>query len=145
MPGFRKISNLLLLLYAVSRTLSDASGESEDISCAGFLSQSEESAKVRSSTRTIDQDTHQSSGYSQKGVDVLLSVDLVRLSWSKTIDKAVLVTGDSDFVPAVQTSKDAGTIVELYYSESQHVSDELFQACDERHPISKALLESCSL
>jgi len=84
-------------------------------------------------------------GYSQKGVDVLLSVDLVRLSWSKTIDKAVLVTGDSDFVPAVQTSKDAGTIVELYYSESQHVSDELFQVCDERHPISKALLESCSL
>jgi len=83
--------------------------------------------------------------YEQKGVDVLLSVDLVRLSWSRTIDRAILVTGDSDFIPAIQASKDAGIIIELCHSEGQHVSAELFQACDERHPISKALVESCAL
>jgi len=44
------------------------------------------------------------SGFEQKGVDVLLSVDLVRMSWSRQIDSAVLLTGDSDFVPAVQAA-----------------------------------------
>lgn len=83
--------------------------------------------------------------YEQKGVDVLLSVDLVRLSWSKTIDKAILVTGDSDFVPAVQAAKDAGVIVELFSSRKQHLSDELYQVCDERHVINEALVQSSCL
>ena len=36
--------------------------------------------------------------YEQKGVDVLLSIDLVELSATGTIDQAILLTGDSDFV-----------------------------------------------
>ena len=83
--------------------------------------------------------------FEQKGVDVLMSVDLVRLSWSQTIDRAILVTGDSDFVPAVQAAKDAGIIVELVYSARQHVSEELFHACDERYQITKALIEGVAL
>jgi uncharacterized LabA/DUF88 family protein len=83
--------------------------------------------------------------FEQKGVDVLMSVDLVRLSWSQTIDKAILVTGDSDFVPAVQAAKEAGTIVELVYSARQHVSEELFNASDERREITSALIEDVTL
>lgn len=77
----------------------------------------------------------------QKGVDVLLSVDLVRLSWSNKIDKAILVTGDSDFVPAVAAAKDAGVIVEMQYSPTQAYSDELFQICDDRFKITKELVK----
>ena len=43
--------------------------------------------------------------FKQKMVDVLLSVDLVRLSWSKQIQAAILVAGDSDYVPAVEAAE----------------------------------------
>jgi uncharacterized LabA/DUF88 family protein len=77
----------------------------------------------------------------QKRVDVLLSVDLVRMSWGRQIDRAILVTGDSDFVPAVQAAKDAGVLVQLYYFPG-FVHDELLQACDDRIEITKELIDS---
>lgn len=84
--------------------------------------------------------------YVQKRVDVLLSVDLVRMSWDHQIGKAVLVTGDSDFVPAIQAAKDAGVLTVLYYSRAHpQVSalDELLYACDERVEITQELIDSC--
>jgi uncharacterized LabA/DUF88 family protein len=66
----------------------------------------------------------------QKRVDIALAVDLVRLSCEKMISKAVIVTGDSDFVPAIESAKDAGVLAVLYYSESS-VHDELLSAVDE--------------
>jgi len=77
----------------------------------------------------------------QKGVDVLLSVDLVRMSWDKQIQRAVLVTGDSDFVPAVSAAKDAGVLTQLYYSRHA-VHDELLAAFDDRFPITQELIDS---
>jgi len=50
--------------------------------------------------RTGDRGTR----FEQKGVDVLLSVDLVRMSFDHQIDVAVVLTGDSDFVPAVRAT-----------------------------------------
>jgi len=84
--------------------------------------------------------------YAQKRVDVLLSVDLVRMSWDHQIGKAILVTGDSDFVPAIQAAKDAGVLTVLYYSRAHpQVSalDELLYACDERIEITQDLINSC--
>jgi uncharacterized LabA/DUF88 family protein len=63
--------------------------------------------------------------------DILLAVELVRLSWSGQIGYAVIVTGDSDFVPAIEAAKDAGVITRLYYSR-RAVHDELLSAVDER-------------
>ena len=80
----------------------------------------------------------------QKRVDILLAVDLVRLSWSKQIGKAVLITGDSDFVPAILAAKDAGVLVELYYSQMS-VHDELLAAVDERFQITEEIVQQCKL
>ncbi|HKZ48826.1 MAG TPA: NYN domain-containing protein [Thermoplasmata archaeon] len=77
--------------------------------------------------------------FEQKGVDVLLSVDLVRMSWGKQIDVAVLVAGDSDFVPAVQAAKDAGVVTRLFYARSS-VHNKLVKACDDRAQLSQELL-----
>ncbi|MBW1711243.1 MAG: NYN domain-containing protein [Deltaproteobacteria bacterium] len=44
------------------------------------------------------------STFVQKSADILLAVDLVRLSTQSRIGTAYLVAGDSDFVPAVQTA-----------------------------------------
>jgi uncharacterized LabA/DUF88 family protein len=74
--------------------------------------------------------------FEQKRVDVLLSVDLVRMSWDHQIQKAVVVTGDSDFVPAVQAAKDAGVLTHLFYS-SQACHRELLLAFDERTAITR--------
>lgn len=66
----------------------------------------------------------------QKRVDIALAVDLVRLSCGRMIGKAVIVTGDSDFVPAIEAAKEAGVLVMLYYSASS-IHDELLSAVDE--------------
>jgi len=80
----------------------------------------------------------------QKRVDVLLSVDLVRMSWGRQIQRAVLLSGDSDLVPAVQAAKDAGVLTQVYYSK-RSVHDELLQACDDRFEITRDLIESVKL
>jgi len=82
--------------------------------------------------------------FEQKRVDVLLSVDLVRMSWDHQIQKAVVVTGDSDFVPAVQAAKDAGVLTHLYYSASS-IHDELRDAFDDRTVITKDLIDGCRI
>lgn len=80
----------------------------------------------------------------QKRVDILLAVDLVRLAWAGHIGYAVLVTGDSDFVPAVNAAKDAGVITSLYYSPHS-VHDELLRAVDEHTELDGEVLESVRL
>jgi uncharacterized LabA/DUF88 family protein len=82
--------------------------------------------------------------YVQKRVDVLLSVDLVRMSWGRQIQRAVLLSGDSDLVPAVQAAKEAGILTQVYYSE-RSVHDELLQACDDRFVITRELIESARM
>ena len=79
-------------------------------------------------------------GFEQKRVDIWIAVDLVRLSFSHQITKAVLITGDSDLVPAIEAAKDAGVVVQLYYSRHS-VHHELLQACDERYELDQALIQ----
>ena len=75
--------------------------------------------------------------FKQKGVDVCFSLDLVKLSCKGIIDKAILVTGDSDFVPAVNVAKEEGIVTILYYSKNppMYVHNELLDACDEKYEI----------
>lgn len=82
----------------------------------------------------------------QKGVDVLLAVDLVRLSSKGQIQKAILLAGDADYVPAIQVAKDEGVVVHLYHSQILgKYSNELHDACDERTPITRELIDSSKL
>jgi hypothetical protein len=48
-------------------------------------------------------------------VDVLMSIDIVKKSYSKDIKHIILIAGDSDFVPAIKTAKDQDIIVHLFY------------------------------
>jgi uncharacterized LabA/DUF88 family protein len=84
----------------------------------------------------------------QKLVDIMLGVDLVRMSATRQITKAILVAGDSDFVPAVDEAKRLGVLMSLWHGPiqgAQHGSSvhrELWNACDERTEITKSLIES---
>jgi uncharacterized LabA/DUF88 family protein len=75
----------------------------------------------------------------QKRVDISLAVDLVRLSCTRMIGRAVIVAGDSDFVPAIEAAKDVGVVVQLYYSQSS-IHDELLSAVDESFLIDDELI-----
>jgi len=52
----------------------------------------------------------------------------------------VIVTGDSDFVPAIEAAKDAGVITSLYYSRKA-VHDELLAAVDERYEMDDVFID----
>ncbi len=51
--------------------------------------------------------------YSEKGVDVQLAVDMVKLAVANTYDVAIVISGDGDFAPAVEFVKLQGKHVEL--------------------------------
>ena len=55
-------------------------------------------------------DKHGNYRYEQKKVDVLLSIDLVALSAKGRITHAAILAGDSDFVPAINMSKEETVI-----------------------------------
>jgi len=73
--------------------------------------------------------------YEQKMVDVLLSIDLVRLSAKGQITDIALVAGDSDFVPAIEVAKSEGVSVWLFHCSSRH--NELWKTADERIEITQ--------
>ena len=79
--------------------------------------------------------------YEQKMVDILLAIDLVKLSVEKSIQRAVIITNDTDFVPAIKVARDAGVIVKLYRGKS-HYNDALLDACDECEYIDKKFVSA---
>lgn len=83
--------------------------------------------------------------FQQKGVDVLLAIDFVQLSVRQLITHAVLLTADSDFIPAVKVAKDAGVVVRLYHSQTLGHSNQLWKTADERYIIDKGLMKNVSM
>lgn len=90
---------------------------------------------------------HSSTLYKQKRVDNLLTVDFTRAIWKDHISKAILVTGDSDFVPAVDEANRAQILTHVWYLKSPRttIHDELFMACSERSEITRDLLEKARM
>ena len=78
--------------------------------------------------------------FQQKRVDILLTVDLIQHSTKGHISKAIVVAGDSDFVPAIAVAKNEGVVVTLYHGQSCH--DDLRQAADEHYRIDQPLVDS---
>jgi uncharacterized LabA/DUF88 family protein len=78
----------------------------------------------------------------QKRVDILLGVDLVLLAAKQMITHAILVAGDSDFLPAIEVARNEGVLVHLYHGVQNSPHRELWDKCDERTPITPALIRS---
>ncbi len=68
--------------------------------------------------------------YEQKRVDVLLSVDMVRHAAAGHIQHAILVAGDSDFIPAVEAAKESGATVSLWCGDEKTVHKDLVDLAD---------------
>lgn len=80
--------------------------------------------------------------YVEKGVDIDLAADMMRLAYNNAYDTAIIITGDGDFVSAVKGVKDMGKHVENanfkdgkgYYIRT---------ACDKFISLDKRFLKSC--
>lgn len=82
--------------------------------------------------------------FKQKMIDVLMSLDIATMSYENQIQYAVLIAGDSDFIPAIKKAKDYGVIVHLYYHPSS-VHNEILDEVDERHEINEELINDCRI
>lgn len=65
----------------------------------------------------------------QKGVDMRLGLDLVSLALKRLVDQVVVITGDSDFVPAIKIARTEGVEVILDLM-GQHIADDLQEHID---------------
>lgn len=75
-------------------------------------------------------DAHGKAIYVQKGVDIRFGVDLVLLSTKQQISHAVLIAGDSDFIPAIQVAKNEGVLIHLFHGRQPH--QKLVEVADDR-------------
>ncbi len=63
----------------------------------------------------------------EKGIDAAIATDLLSLAWEDVLDVAILVSGDSDFVPAVERIQEKGLkVVNATWRNHGH---ELAHAC----------------
>lgn len=80
--------------------------------------------------------------YEQKRVDVMLATDLVMHSTKRLITHASIITGDSDFLPAIEIAQSEGVQISLFYNEEIRPHDELIDIVDIRKKIDKDFINS---
>ena len=76
----------------------------------------------------------------EKGVDIMLSTDLLQFAWTNLYDVAILVSGDGDFAYALQAVKNVGKHVEVAYFEN-NISKNLLEVADQRHLLNRAFFK----
>ena len=80
--------------------------------------------------------------FQQKRVDILLGCDLVLLAAKQRIEKAILITGDSDFIPAIEIAKNEGVEIELVYDSAHTPHSSLILAADVRKCLTQADIDA---
>lgn len=65
----------------------------------------------------------------QKGVDMKIGVDIASLAYKKQVDQIILISGDSDFVPAAKLARREG-IDFILDPMRTHIKDDLFEHID---------------
>lgn len=74
---------------------------------------------------------------SQKGVDMKIGIDIASLSYKKQVDQIVLISGDSDFVPAAKLARREG-IDFILDPLGSHIRPDLFEHIDGLRSCDKA-------
>lgn len=66
----------------------------------------------------------------QKGIDMKIGVDITTLALKKFVDKIVLISGDSDFVPSAKLARREGIDFVLDAMYAQHIDNALYEHID---------------
>lgn len=95
-----------------------------------------------------------STNNNEKGVDVSIAVDLIKLTYERAYDVAILVSEDSDLAPAVATAKEIARGVghHVYFESAFPYDKDRFKALGRRAhgipgttpiPMSKGTYDAC--
>jgi uncharacterized LabA/DUF88 family protein len=81
-----------------------------------------------------------------KGVDIMLTKDLLSNAFLDNYDVALLLTGDADYVPVIEEIQRLGkSVVVLFYEDpSVRISSDLLNACDGFAGLDELLLSQWS-
>jgi uncharacterized LabA/DUF88 family protein len=79
----------------------------------------------------------------EKGIDIMLTTDLLTHSFKRNYDTAILVAGDSDYVGAIQAVKNNGQNVEVALFGKERTSRPLREVADRIITIDGRLLKNC--
>lgn len=66
----------------------------------------------------------------QKQVDLLIGIDIAKMAITKTVERIILVTSDSDFVPAINYAQTHG--IKVFLITSDTAKAELRNSCQRR-------------
>ena len=66
-------------------------------------------------------------GTEEKGIDVRIATDMIKLAWADNYDAAVLVSSDKDFIPVVQFLETRG--IKVLHANFPPKGSHLTQAC----------------
>ena len=77
----------------------------------------------------------------QKGVDMKIGLDIASLAYKKQVDRIVLISGDSDFVPAAKLARREG-IDFMLDPLGAHIKPDLFEHIDGLRTCDKRYLEN---
>ena len=83
--------------------------------------------------------------FQQKRVDIMLGVDMALLAGKGRIAMVALLSGDSDFTPAIEAVKREGVLTTLWHgsrSDQTRPSHELVETCDERYELTAEFVDS---
>lgn len=78
--------------------------------------------------------------FQRKRIGTLLGLDVAFLSAKNRITHAAVVTGDSDFLPALEAVAREGVSVWLFHGRSYMVATELWRQADERREMDAAFM-----
>lgn len=67
---------------------------------------------------------------SEKGVDIEICCDALRLAAINRLERLVLLTNDSDFIPLCKTLKDFGSNISLIHLTNLKYNSDLIEECD---------------
>ncbi len=85
---------------------------------------------------------HDRCAKSEKGVDIEMCCDALKLAANDKLERLFLLTNDQDFIPLCRTLKDFGTNISLLHlSEDTKVSKDLVEECDTYDYVPKEQLE----
>ena len=73
--------------------------------------------------------------FEQKGVDMRLGLDIVSYAADRSVDRVILVTGDTDCLPVMKRARTAGLQVVLVQFPKQRLARELLWHSDFQRPV----------
>jgi len=95
-------------------------------------------SKIRRSSGThvkLGNLVREAKGFRQKQVDILLAVDMLTHAARGNLKEAILIAGDQDFKPVVESLVNMGVFVTVW-SDTRSFSSELIDAADAYEPLS---------